>query len=99
MSNLDDIESYSFVCLPMPDLNFVFAIIVISLVGNHLHSHTNLITHQSSKQNYSQFITQSECNRRPWKRMLFGKRKNIRNGQVETSGRFHFNEEPLGFDF
>jgi hypothetical protein len=26
------------------------------------------------------------------------KRKNIINGQVETSGRFIFNEEPLGFD-
>jgi hypothetical protein len=30
--------------------------------------------------------------------MLFGKEKNLINWQVETSGRFIFNEEPLGFD-
>jgi hypothetical protein len=42
---LDDIESYWFVCLPIPDLNFVFVTIVISLGGNHLHLYTNLITH------------------------------------------------------
>jgi hypothetical protein len=29
--------------------------------------------------------------------MLFGKEKNIINWQVETSGWFIFNEEPLGF--